>query len=125
MTPVIPVGAMLASRSLQEDGLSTEELARLVDTFPRQPLDFYGAIRCASCRRSDCVAPIPVLQYVFSISLIVYTLYGACRAATYDHQIRRWIREDVVQTELTAEDANMKEFGRRLLKKCALLRSDL
>ena len=57
--------------------------------------------------------------------MFVHTLYGACRAATYDNQIRRWIREDVVQTELTAEDANMNEFGRRLLKKCALSHLEL
>ena len=44
------------------------------------------------------------------------------RAATYDNQIRRWIKDDVVCSELTDEDANMAELGRRLLdKKCVWL----
>ena len=43
-----------------------------------------------------------------------------CRAATYDTQIRRWITDDVVQSERIDESANMAELGRHLLdKKCA------
>ena len=43
--------------------------------------------------------------------------YGALRAATYDGQIRTWIREDVVGTDLTDEDANMAELSRRLVNR--------
>lgn len=42
------------------------------------------------------------------------------RAGTYDKQIRRWIKDDVVQADWSAEDANLAELGRRLLNKCAL-----
>ena len=45
--------------------------------------------------------------------------YGALRAATYDGQIRAWIREDVVGAELADEDANMAELSRRLINRCA------
>ena len=41
------------------------------------------------------------------------------RSAQYDNQIRRWIKEDVVKMDIAEEDADMKEFARRLLKKCA------
>ena len=40
-----------------------------------------------------------------------------CRAATYDNQIRRWITDDVVQSERIDESANMAELGRHLLDK--------
>ena len=43
--------------------------------------------------------------------------YGALRAATYDGQIRTWIREDVVGADLTDEDANMAELSRRLVNR--------
>lgn len=41
--------------------------------------------------------------------------FGALRAATYDNQIRRWIREEVVKADITDEDANMRELSRRLI----------
>jgi hypothetical protein len=31
---------------LQDDELTRDEIGVLVDTFPGQPLDFFGAIRC-------------------------------------------------------------------------------
>ena len=31
---------------MQDDGITQAELEQLLDTFPDQPLDFYGAIRC-------------------------------------------------------------------------------
>jgi len=68
---------------VQEDGLSIEDMEVLIDTFPGQPLDFFGALR----------------------------------AATYDNQIRRWIKEDVVKTDIIDEDANMAELSRRLINK--------
>ena len=43
--------------------------------------------------------------------------YGALRAATYDGQIRTWIREDVVGADLADEDANMAELSRRLINR--------
>lgn len=76
----------ILAQMYKDDGMSTAKLETLVDTFPRQPLDFYGAIR----------------------------------GATYDNQIRRWIKEDVVKTDLDSEDADMKEFAHRLLKKVDL-----
>jgi len=39
--------ACLAS---QDDNLTAEEIGVLVDTFPGQPLDFFGAIRCSMRR---------------------------------------------------------------------------
>ena len=45
--------------------------------------------------------------------------YGALRAATYDGQIRAWIRDDVVGADLADEDANMAELSRRLINRCA------
>ena len=59
-------------------------MGALLDTFPGQPLDFYGALR----------------------------------SATYDGQIRAWIRDEVVQGDISAEDANMKELTRRLINRC-------
>jgi hypothetical protein len=44
--------------------------------------------------------------------------YGALRAATYDGQIRAWIRDDVVGGDLADEDANMAELSRRLINRC-------
>ncbi|KAK9915318.1 hypothetical protein WJX75_007556 [Coccomyxa subellipsoidea] len=65
----------------KEDGLSVEDTTALLETFPGQSLDFFGALR----------------------------------AATYDNQIRRWIREEVVKADITDEDANMRELSRRLI----------
>lgn len=44
-----------------------------------------------------------------------------CRSALYDGQILSWIRNDVVQADLAAEDANMAELSRRLLRRYAAL----
>lgn len=63
--------------------MSIEDMEVLIDSFPGQPLDFFGALR----------------------------------AATYDNQIRRWIKEDVVKTDVIDEDANMAELSRRLINK--------
>lgn len=41
-----------------------------------------------------------------------------CRAGTYDNQIRKWIKDDV-GADVTAEDADMTELGKRLISKCA------
>ncbi|EIE26946.1 hypothetical protein COCSUDRAFT_11792, partial [Coccomyxa subellipsoidea C-169] len=65
----------------KEDGLSVEDTQTLLDTFPGQSLDFFGALR----------------------------------AATYDNQIRRWIKEEVVKADITDEDANMRELSKRLI----------
>lgn len=64
-----------------------EDVGALIDTFPGQPLDFFGALR----------------------------------AATYDNQIRQWIREEVVKADLTDDDANMRELSRRLINKYVLV----
>ncbi len=58
-----------------------EDTQTLLDTFPGQSLDFFGALR----------------------------------AATYDNQIRRWIKEEVVKADITDEDANMRELSKRLI----------
>ena len=71
----------------QDDGVSLEDVGALIDSFPGQPLDFFGALR----------------------------------AATYDNQIRQWIREDVVKADLTDDDANMRELSKRLINKCVLV----
>jgi hypothetical protein len=42
--------------------------------------------------------------------------FGAMRAATYDNQIREWIKRDVVKGEMTEDNENMKELGRRLVR---------
>ncbi|KAK9829417.1 hypothetical protein WJX72_005740 [[Myrmecia] bisecta] len=67
----------------KDDGLRLDDMAALLDAFPAQPLDFYGALR----------------------------------SATYDNQIRAWIRDDVVKADLADEDANMGELGRRLINR--------
>ncbi|CAL8468936.1 g8477 [Coccomyxa elongata] len=67
----------------KDDGVSMEDVGTLIDSFPGQPLDFFGALR----------------------------------AATYDNQIRQWIREEVVKADLTDDDANMRELSRRLINK--------
>lgn len=45
----------------------------------------------------------------------------ALRAATYDNQIRKWIKEDVAKAEEINEDTDLTELGKRLLNKCAFL----
>ena len=77
--PARPAARMLA----QDDALTPADMAALLDTFPGQPLDFYGALR----------------------------------SATYDAQIRAWIRDEVVQGDIAAEDANMRELTRRLINR--------
>lgn len=66
----------------KDDGITQADLEQLLDAFPDQPLDFYGAIR----------------------------------AGTYDNQIRRWIKEDVIKSDIN-EDADLSQLGARLLKK--------
>ena len=68
----------------QDDGLTPGDMAALLDSFPGQPLDFYGALR----------------------------------SATYDGQIRAWIRDEVVGGDIAAEDSNMRELSRRLINRC-------
>lgn len=41
--------------------------------------------------------------------------YGALRAATYDNQIRKWIQNDVIDGDISEENSNLKELGRRLV----------
>ena len=42
--------------------------------------------------------------------------FGAIRAATYDVQIRRWIKEDVIKGDISEENDNLKDLGRRLVR---------
>ena len=42
--------------------------------------------------------------------------YGALRAAMYDNQIRDWIKHDVIKGEISDENENLKDLGRRLLR---------
>lgn len=42
--------------------------------------------------------------------------YGALRAATYDGQIREWIKRDVVRGEISDENENLQDLGRRLVR---------
>jgi hypothetical protein len=39
-----------------------------------------------------------------------------CRAGTYDNQIRKWIKEDVIKSDIN-EDADLSQLGSRLLAK--------
>lgn len=41
--------------------------------------------------------------------------FGALRASTYDNQIREWIKRDVISGDITEENENLKELGRRLV----------
>lgn len=43
--------------------------------------------------------------------------FGALRASTYDNQIRDWIKNDVIAGEISEENENLKELGRRLVAK--------
>eukprot|EP00210_Caulerpa_lentillifera_P001274 g1230.t1 len=43
--------------------------------------------------------------------------FGAIRAATYDNQIRTWIKEVIGNCEMTDEAANMTDLSKRLLSK--------
>lgn len=68
---------------VQDDGLTFEDMGLLLDTFPSQPLDFFGALR----------------------------------SALYDDQIRDWIQHDILNDDITSEDANLSEVSRRLVNK--------
>lgn len=67
----------------KDDGMVIEDMRKLIEAFPQQSLDFFGAIR----------------------------------AATYDGQIREWLKKDVVKGEIAEENENMKEIARRLVRK--------
>jgi len=43
--------------------------------------------------------------------------YGAIRSSTYDNQIREWIKNDVIDGDITDENENLQNLGKRLLKK--------
>ncbi|GMH40586.1 hypothetical protein BSKO_08490 [Bryopsis sp. KO-2023] len=43
--------------------------------------------------------------------------FGALRASTYDNQIRNWITDDVIESDVIDEEADMSDLGRRLIKK--------
>ncbi|KAL4518051.1 hypothetical protein Ndes2526B_g01513 [Nannochloris sp. 'desiccata'] len=45
--------------------------------------------------------------------------YGAIRSSTYDNQIREWIKNDVVYGDISEENENLQNLGKRLLKKDA------
>jgi len=45
--------------------------------------------------------------------------YGAIRSSTYDNQIREWIKNDVIYGDITEENENLQNLGKRLLKKDA------
>ncbi|CAK0780317.1 hypothetical protein CVIRNUC_005010 [Coccomyxa viridis] len=66
----------------KDDGLSTADMATVLDTFRGQSLDFFGALR----------------------------------SATYDNQIRSWIKE-IVKGDIDADGAAMQELSRRLINR--------
>ena len=74
--------AELCLLCLQDDGLSTADMATVLDTFQGQSLDFFGALR----------------------------------SATYDNQIRSWIKE-IVKGDIDADGAAMQELSRRLINR--------
>ena len=74
--------AKLCRLCLQDDGLSTADMATVLDTFRGQSLDFFGALR----------------------------------SATYDNQIRSWIKE-IVKGDIDADGAAMQELSRRLINR--------
>lgn len=43
--------------------------------------------------------------------------YGALRASLYDQQILEWIEKDVINGDLSEENENLKDMGRRLIMK--------
>jgi hypothetical protein len=43
--------------------------------------------------------------------------YGAIRSSTYDNQIREWIKNDVIYGEISDENENLGNLGKRLLKR--------
>ena len=67
----------------KEDGMQYSDMVTLLDVFPNQSLDFFGALR----------------------------------AATYDNQIREWIKKDVIDGDISDANDNLKNMGRRLLAK--------
>lgn len=73
----------ILTQMYKDDDIGEDDLEALLDEFPEQPLDFFGAIR----------------------------------ASTYDDQILQWIKEDVVKTALSDDDADIAELSRRLVKK--------
>ena len=44
--------------------------------------------------------------------------FGALRSATYDNQIRSWIK-GIVKGDIDADGANLQELSRRLINRCA------
>jgi hypothetical protein len=46
--------------------------------------------------------------------------FGALRSATYDNQIRGWIK-DIVKGDIHIDGANLQELSRRLINRCAAL----
>lgn len=43
--------------------------------------------------------------------------YGAIRSATYDNQIREWIKNDVIMGEISDENENLQNLGKKLLNR--------
>jgi SpoVK/Ycf46/Vps4 family AAA+-type ATPase len=43
--------------------------------------------------------------------------YGAIRSSTYDNQIREWIKKDVIFGDISEENDNLENLGKKLLKK--------
>ena len=74
--------AELCGLCLQDDGLSTADMATVLNAFQGQSLDFFGALR----------------------------------SATYDNQIRSWIKE-IVKGDIDADGAAMQELSRRLINR--------
>ena len=67
----------------KDDNMSEADMAALLNRYPGQSLDFYGALR----------------------------------SSTYDKQILKWIEKDIINGSLTDENENLKDMGRRLLRK--------
>ena len=47
-TAATSAAASTVSLFLQDDGLTTEDIGGLIDNFPGQPLDFFGALRAST-----------------------------------------------------------------------------
>lgn len=80
----LPEGGQAGCCCLQDDGLSMGDMGVILDSFPGQSLDFFGALR----------------------------------SATYDNQIRAWIKE-IIKGDIDADGAAMQELSRRLINRCA------
>jgi hypothetical protein len=74
--------ANIVFQMYKDDNLTMEDIQKLLQAYPNQSLDFYGAMR----------------------------------AAVYDGQIREWIKRDVVAGEISDENENLKDLGRRLVR---------